>query len=145
MGISLDMLVGPTPSTFLVLEGGTDDKLCPLILFRTFTYLSWSLALSSLHNAFRIPNLSPSRGSSFNSCPHIGMMMNLKWPSLHSYMTSFPCFTRIMYVLMNKRVCCLHTHFTNLHIGRCVAYQMTMCTHFITSFIPVKILSIILI
>ena len=33
LGRSPDMLVGPTLSTFLVLEGGLDDKLCPLILF----------------------------------------------------------------------------------------------------------------
>jgi len=28
---TLDMLAGPAPSKFLALEGGRDEKLCPLI------------------------------------------------------------------------------------------------------------------
>jgi len=33
LGTSPDMLAGLAPSTFMVLEGGPDDKLCPPILF----------------------------------------------------------------------------------------------------------------
>lgn len=40
---SPNMLAGPAPSTFLVLEGGPDDKLSPHHLFWVFAHLSWSL------------------------------------------------------------------------------------------------------
>jgi len=51
-GRSPDMLAGLAPSTFLVLEGGPYDKLCPLILFWTFARLSWILSHSPLHDVF---------------------------------------------------------------------------------------------
>ena len=73
-GRSTDMLAGLTSSTLLELEGGSDDKLCPLILFWTFSHLSWSLVLSSLHDVFCMPNLLPSQGSFSISYPHTGTM-----------------------------------------------------------------------
>ena len=142
---STDMLVGPAPFTFLALEGGLDDKMCPLILFWTFSYLSWSLAHSTLHDFFRISNLSTSRGRFLISCLHTCMMVKENWPGLCSYMTSLPYLTRKMDVLMNRLVCCLHTHFVNPHIDGCAAYRLTVCTHLRTSVILLKILSIILI
>lgn len=42
-GRSSDMLVGPALSTFKALEEGSDDKLCPLILFWTFNFPSPSV------------------------------------------------------------------------------------------------------
>jgi len=75
---SLDMLAGPTMSTFLVLEGGTDDKLCPLILFLTFTHLSWILSNSHLCDVFHMSNLSTSQGSFLISCLISRMMVKVK-------------------------------------------------------------------
>lgn len=91
-----------------------------------------------------MPNLSPSRGSFFISYPHTRTMVKAKWPSLSSYMTSLPCFTRKMDVLTNKPFYYLHTHFANPHIGGYAAYQLTACTHLRTFLISLKILSIIL-
>lgn len=55
---SPDMLVGPVWSIFLALEGGLDDKLCPLILFWIFAHPSWILSKSSLNDFFCMLNLS---------------------------------------------------------------------------------------
>jgi len=57
---------GSSTWTFLALEGGPDDKLCPLIRFWTFAYLSWILALFSLCDVFRIIKMSPSQGIFFD-------------------------------------------------------------------------------
>jgi len=77
-GRSPDMLVGLAASTFLVLEGGLDDKLCPLILFWKFSHISWILWHSSLHDVFRMPNVSTSWGISFTSCINWRMMLKAK-------------------------------------------------------------------
>lgn len=132
-------MVGLAQSTFLVLEGGLDEKLCPLIMFWTFAYLSWRLALSSLHV------LLPSRGIFLISCWHTCMMVKVKWPSLSSYMTSFPCFTRMKDVLTNMLVFYLHTHFANPHIDGCATYWLTSCTHLRNFVILLKKLYVILI
>ena len=104
----------------------------PHHLFWTFAYLSWSLALSSLQDVFRMPNLIPSRKSLLISCPHTHMMVKVKWPGLISNMTSLPCFTRTRDVLKNRPAYCVHKNFTNIHISGCVAYQLTTCTHLST-------------
>ena len=46
---------------------------------------------------------------------------------------------------MNKLVCCLHTHFMNLHFDGCSAYWLETCTHLSNFVISMKTLSIILI
>ena len=45
----------------------------------------------------------------------------------------------------DELVCCLHTHFANIHFVGCSAYQMTPCTHLSNFVISLKIRSIILI
>ena len=50
------MLVGPTPSTFLALEGGKNDKPSPHILFLIFTHLSWISLDLSLHDVYLTHN-----------------------------------------------------------------------------------------
>jgi len=104
------MLVGPAPSTFLALEGGLDDKLCPLIQFWTFAYFSCSFALFFPRGVFQIMKISPSQGSFSISFPLTRMMVKAKWPGLSIYITFFPWFMRKMSFLMNKSVCYLHTH-----------------------------------
>jgi len=77
-GRSPDMLAGPTLSTFLVLEGGPYDKLCPLILFWIFANFSWILSHLSLCYVFRRPNLSASQGSLMISCLNSRMMVKVE-------------------------------------------------------------------
>ena len=77
-GRSREMFVGLALSTFLALEGGPDDKLCPLILFWTFAYLSWILLHSTLHDVFHMPNLSTSWGSFLISCLNSRMIVKVK-------------------------------------------------------------------
>jgi len=43
-GRSPNMLAGPTPSAFLVQEGGPDDKLCPLIMDSITLIPPWCLS-----------------------------------------------------------------------------------------------------
>lgn len=93
-GRSPDTLAGPSPSTFLVLEGGLDDKLCPLILFWIFTHLSRISLHAPLHEIFCMPNLSTSRESFVISCLNSWMILKAKWPGLCTYKTYFPCLTR---------------------------------------------------
>ena len=50
--ISPNMLVGPTTSTYLALEGGPDDKMKTYISFWIFAHPSWILSHSSLHDFF---------------------------------------------------------------------------------------------
>lgn len=145
LGRSPNMLVGPTLSTFMALKVGPDDKVCPLILFWTFSYLSWILTLSTFHDVFCMSSLSPSRGSFLISCLNTHMMVKAKWLGLCSYMNSLPCLTRKMDVLTNRPICCFHTHFVNPHIGGCATYRLPMCTHLSTFFISFKIISNILI
>jgi len=139
------MLAGPAPSTFLVLEGGPNDKQCPLIQFWTFAYLSWNLAFFFPWGVFRIVKMSPSRGSCSISCPLTRMMVKVKWLGLRTYITLFPWFMRKMSLLTNRSVCYLHLHFVNPHFIGCSAYQVTSCTHVSTSVILLKTCSIILI
>lgn len=139
------MLADPTPSTFLALEGGPDDKLCPLIKFWTFAYLSWSLEFFFPRGVFRIVKISPSRKSFSISCPLTHMMVKAKWLGLKTYITFFPWFMRKMSLLTNNPVCCLHSHFANIHFIGCSTYQRTPCTHLSTSVIVLKTRSIILI
>jgi len=110
------MLVVPAPSTFMALEGGPNDKQCPHIQFWTFVYLSWSLALFFPRGVFRIVKMSPSRGRFSISCPLTHMMVKAKWPGLSTYITFFPWFMGNMSLLTNMVICCLHSHFRNLHL-----------------------------
>ena len=88
-------------------------------------------------------------------CPHLGKLFNLfsahvyddegevAYPS--TYITSFPWFMRKMSSLMNRPVCCLHSHIANAHFIGFSAYQLTLCTHVNTYVILFKTHSIILI
>jgi len=119
--------------------------MCPLIQFWTFAYLSWILALFFPWDVFQIMNMSPSRGSFSISCPVTRMMVEVKWLDLSTYITLFSWFMSKMSLLTNMPVCCLHTHFVNLHFIGCSTYQKIPCTHVSTSMILLKTLSIILI
>ena len=92
-GRSPDMLAGPARSTFLMLEGGPDDKLSPYILFWIFAHLSWILSHSSLHDVFRMSNLLTSWGTLLISCLNSRMMVKAKWLGLCTYKISFQCLT----------------------------------------------------
>lgn len=139
------MLAGPAPSTCLALEGGPNDKQCPLIPFWTFVYLSWILAFFFAWGVFRIVKMSPSRGIFSISCPLTHMIVKAKWPSLSTYITFFPWFMRKMSLLTNKLVCFLRSHFVNIHFVGCSAYRLTPCTHVRTFVILLKTYSIIFI
>jgi len=139
------MLAGPAPSKFLVLEGGPNDKQCPLIQSWTYAYLSWSLALFFPWVAFRIMNMYLSWGSYSISCPLRHMMVKVKWPRLSTYITLFSWFMRNMSFLTNRLAFCLHTHFTNLHFAGWSTYWLTPCTDLRDSIISLKTHSIVLI
>lgn len=64
-----------------------------------------------------------------------------KWPSLNSYRNFFPCSMRKMDVMTSMPICCFHTHFLNLHIDGCAAYQLTVCTHLSNFLISLKTIS----
>jgi len=85
---SLDILAGPVPSTFLALERGPDDKLCPYISGLIFAYLSWILLDSSLRNVSLMPRILTSRGSFLISCLNSHIMVKVKWPGSSTYKIS---------------------------------------------------------
>ncbi len=142
---SPDMLAGPTLSTFLVLEGGPYYKLCSHILFLIFSYLSWILVDSSLHDVSLMLNFSTSRGSFLISCQNSCMVVKEKFFDLCTYKTSMHLLMMNMTSLMKRPTFSFHAQFTNPHNDGEVTFHPTTFTHLSSSAISLNLLSIILI